>query len=283
MTFQEEDYTLYKKLYEEKKELEEQVAKLSLKLKEKREELKRSIEEIKKRIDSQLILQASKEYEAYMLEKIKDVMERDDLSTAMKLVAKLESHLDIRREGKPERPREVSEVLIFSRGRMEEIRRYEKEKERTLREVYLSSKRALLHYYGFEYDGEGRVIKRLHFTKGDRLDGIELIKYGSTKEIIEEEYQDPQGNLQWRCLYKYHKKTNRLEKKVWVDSKGKRIKSWIYKYNDHKKPIKIIWQDDKGKTFGYVEYHYDSEGRLLKEIRRDKKGEVLKEIEYKYQ
>ncbi len=280
MTSQEEDYMVYKNLYEEKKRLEEQLAEISLRLKEKREELEKSIEEARKKVDYKLILQASKEYETYMLKKIKEAMERDDVSIAMRLVAKLESHLDIRR---PEKLKEVSEILVLSKGRTEEIRRYEKERGKILKEIYLSPKRDLLHYYRFEYDGEGRVIKRLRFTKGDRLDGIELVKYGSAKEIIEEEYQDPQGDLQWRCLYEYHKKTNRLEKKIWVDNRGRRIKSWIYKYNSHKKPIRIIWQDDKGKTFGYTECHYDSEGRLLKEIRRDKRGEVLKEIEYKYQ
>lgn len=116
----------------------------------------------------------------------------------------------------------------------------------------------------FDYDNKGTLRNKgkLSFTKYDEK-GL----------MLESQFYDDKGKVDYKYEYKYDKKLNLIETKRY-NKKGNLDKRYSYEYNKDGNKSKVYRYNQKDIFDKYYIYIYDELGNLLKEEWYDKSGKL---------
>ena len=131
------------------------------------------------------------------------------------------------------------------------------------------SKNIVLEKRTFEYNSIGNLITETSFASDNKIRGVTKYKYDNLQRIVEYNYYDNNGNLDWsrKCNYDDN---NKLLESISIYSKE----------NTRKKEYKY---DDYGNINEESEYNSDGslEQRTVFEYYYDKNNNWTKKITYK--
>ncbi len=313
----ETDFEQYKKMYEKVREIEDKIHELEKQKQEVLNGVNKYLEQKRDSVNDDLIKKASEEYQKYLLEKINTVLAQGNVEEQSKYVNRLNTHIASKlKRIEVDQTQETKEIKELEE-RMEEkdIESPVEEEEETINPKVKSilkriakAKDKISEIKIAHFDKEGNEIERLITDANGKVLKKYKIEYDYERNIKREiqldrtgtplheiEFQlDEKGNplkevmkhartkkIMSQCVYEYT--GDKLIKKIWYDTKGKKTRSWNYEYNGGSYPKKVIWKDDEDNPYGICEYEYDNNGRLTKEISKRIQGDVLKDITYEYE
>jgi hypothetical protein len=106
-----------------------------------------------------------------------------------------------------------------------------------------------------------------YFTEPSTLVGKEILKYNSSKNVVEEIFYDENGSIDTKHKYEYNN-DDRLVKKVGYDSEGLLSNVYIHDYDSLGRKIKLssswVFQSKLTPPNGYY-YKYDNNGNMIEQ------------------
>lgn len=121
-----------------------------------------------------------------------------------------------------------------------------------------------LSLYKYEYDSDGKLIRRTNFEDLDRK-----YEYDNQGNQTQELMFDSEG-LMGRWTYKYDNNGNRIERTGYLGESF--VERWIIEYDDDNKRVleyMVSEEPDNTPTTMRIEYKYDTQDKLVKTITTD--------------
>lgn len=274
----EKDYTRYLELAKEREELLKAIAELieeDRKLQEKIEKHKEAAREL---VTNDLIQTAAHEFQVEILNAITQaVMDSGDLQKAVRLIDRLETHLEARlrlslkeEDTRREAPPTVSPAIA---ARKQEAPKTQPEK------VQQSGKEAPPPPTSGSSSAAGKIVERRNMVN-DEIS--EICRYEYDGERLSRLVFFDAASRPLRTHQMIYDRDGNLVQEIHIDRSGVTLQVFDRELDKNGRIAKEITRNSQNEIISTVEFVYDRKGRLAKKQWKDARGNKTKSWEYRF-